>query len=578
MYRSSEQKGYPPKFIWMLWLQGWQNAPSIVKASQNSWIINNPTWKLHALDFSSLNCFLPKKDVNRIFGFRKPLEALSDQIRLELLHRYGGVWADSTTICAHPLDSWLPQAMPQGFFAFAQPTNQRLLSTWFLAAEKGNPLIQRWHHAAHEYWRDRQERDHYFWVHILIENLYANDRFVRDIWDGTPKMKAQNPFHFSPESKLLQEPPTAEYKSLLADPCIPVFKLTHKFRQPPGENSLFARILKRAENRNGKYELYKRKKCGRILVGCYGSFEGHGTVGDHLALVSVVSHLVGLGYEVCYASVEPLTIVGAKQVDWRHVHPDSVDIVIFSCGPILRSHEKIRKFLEHFAKCILIGIGVSLLPKDDPNHWNPFQFVLARQGLTQSFGDVAIVAPMVQPINLSSSVSLAKSSTSFRIGLALRGHQEEYGIDRCEADLVGNLFSELTSLIGRYKKLTIVDLDHRLAILGANPEDIEKRYRECDLILTTRYHGAILALRAATPFIAVDQITGGGKVLPLLQSIGASTVYRVDTLDPLALIRTCLELLQDDQHTALLMVTQSAVHQANITLDSLGDVLMRQLP
>ena len=65
----------------------------------------------------------------------------ADLARLDLLARHGGVWADATCFCVRPLDDWLLPCLPSGFFAFDRPGPDRLLSTWFLAAQPGNALV-----------------------------------------------------------------------------------------------------------------------------------------------------------------------------------------------------------------------------------------------------------------------------------------------------------------------------------------------------------------------------------------------------------------------------------------------------
>src|SRR5262249_56262769 len=97
-----------------------------------------------------------------------PSEALSDVVRIELLHRFGGIWVDSTVYCLRPLDGWLDHAMPSGFFAFNRPMPDVTLSSWFLAAERGCYVIELWRRKALEYWKDRIERDHYFSIHRLF--------------------------------------------------------------------------------------------------------------------------------------------------------------------------------------------------------------------------------------------------------------------------------------------------------------------------------------------------------------------------------------------------------------------------
>lgn len=574
-----------PKIIWMLWLQGWDQAPDVAVASRQSWIQRNPDWIVHCLDRDSLPSFLPVDSLERIYRCEKPVEALSDQVRLELLNLYGGVWADATTICAQPLAGWLLQAMPLGFFAFSQPREGRLLSSWFLAAEKGNALIQRWHQSVIAYWHNRQERHDYFWLHILFEHLCADDEIARRIWDGTPKLPARTRFHFAPDSKKLFLPATQTgySNSDLIHPPVPVFKLTHKFGSPPQRDSLFQRILTFAtkdENLSEPFVVAKTYSPLRILVGWYGSFKNHGTIGDLLAVIALVSHLVGRGHQVVHSSASPLDIAGAEQIEWQASNPESFDVVIFSCGPILKQHKQTTSFFEHFTGCFTIGIGVSLLPDGDPNHYNPFNIALARQGSQRAYGDLAIAAPL-KPQGTINQVQPNPSKTgrpAICIGIALRGRQEDYGLERCHSEQAEALFSELIELISKHYTVKIIRLEHRLSQLDGMPLKLEQQYRQCNLILTTRFHGGILALRNQRPFVAIDQIQDGGKVMPLLKELDWHSLFSIESMDSLELIQSGLNLLFQDQQESLFQARQKAVQAANITLHELDATLARVTP
>ena len=257
--------GYPPKIIWSLWLQGWENAPRVVLASRSSWESRNPGWAVHCLDLRNLAHFLPPDIIERMLSTPKEAEALSDQIRLELLHRYGGVWADATAMCAAPLDEWLAAAMPNGFFAFARPGPTRMLSTWFLAAEKGVYIAERWREASWSYWSDRTTRHSYFWVHELFAKVYEGDPGFRAMWDGTPQISAVHRFHFGPNSTELLDRPPADMEDLLRAPPVPVFKLTHKFDCPPGPEALFTRLCDFAQSRGKAPRPVMRPVRRRIL-------------------------------------------------------------------------------------------------------------------------------------------------------------------------------------------------------------------------------------------------------------------------------------------------------------------------
>jgi mannosyltransferase OCH1-like enzyme len=39
-----------PRVIWMLWLQGWHQAPELVRACAETWRRRNPGWTVRRLD------------------------------------------------------------------------------------------------------------------------------------------------------------------------------------------------------------------------------------------------------------------------------------------------------------------------------------------------------------------------------------------------------------------------------------------------------------------------------------------------------------------------------------------------
>ena len=89
--------------IWMLWLQGWENAPEISRASLRTWRRANPSWSVRALTASDIPEVLDGDDLMALVpGRRVQPTAYANLIRTALLRRYGGVWADSTTIVSGP--------------------------------------------------------------------------------------------------------------------------------------------------------------------------------------------------------------------------------------------------------------------------------------------------------------------------------------------------------------------------------------------------------------------------------------------------------------------------------------------
>ena len=247
-----------PKTIWFLWFQGLDQAPYVVRKCYESWVTRNPGWRIVLLDESTLPGFGTvnySADTVRAISPTKR----SDLVRLDLLARHGGVWADATCLCVRPLDDWLPQLMRSGFFAFSNPGPDRLLSSWFLAAEPGNILPARLFDQLYSYWDSHifhngereftvkvlqrllrvSARTRGWWfsrpvaewlgvhprnfvVHYVFEKLIREDPDCAAIWDRTPKVSAHPPHR--PYRAGLLSPLSEELRSEIDDRAVPVYK------------------------------------------------------------------------------------------------------------------------------------------------------------------------------------------------------------------------------------------------------------------------------------------------------------------------------------------------------------------
>lgn len=116
------------KTIWMFWEQGEaqlkglaSNASSRYREDHRcvlGWRRLNPTWEVRLLDRDEAERLAPL--YAKQAGKPEVTPALrSDLLRLELLSRYGGVWADVSACPTQPLDSWLTEAVrPSGYFTY----------------------------------------------------------------------------------------------------------------------------------------------------------------------------------------------------------------------------------------------------------------------------------------------------------------------------------------------------------------------------------------------------------------------------------------------------------------------------
>ena len=80
------------KNIYILWFQGFENSPDIIKKCVESWKHYNSDWNIILLDNNNLPNYLELDTYIDISSKNIELCHISDIIRLILLQKYGGVW------------------------------------------------------------------------------------------------------------------------------------------------------------------------------------------------------------------------------------------------------------------------------------------------------------------------------------------------------------------------------------------------------------------------------------------------------------------------------------------------------
>ena len=223
-----------PKKIWRFWSQGWEKSPEVIKKCKQSWEYYNPGWEFYDLTDENLNEYIDLNhfDTSTINTFSKSIQAFSDVIRIHLLQKHGGIWIDATVWCEKPVESWLDLNLE--FFAFSNPTPDKMVASWFLASSTHGYIVNKWYNKTIEYWKKRNThivgRD--FWFHLLFNEIYTTDSQVKEIWDSTNKIKCpihstKGPHHFAPYTPSQLTGVTPEFKKMIDNKISPVFKLGH---------------------------------------------------------------------------------------------------------------------------------------------------------------------------------------------------------------------------------------------------------------------------------------------------------------------------------------------------------------
>lgn len=275
----------------------------------------------------------------------------------------------------------------------------------------------------------------------------------------------------------------------------------------------------------------------RTLVAGWFSFEGLGaTAGDLLARDVVAAWLDEAGEVYDIANAAPFE----GGVDWRRVDPDSYGRLVFVCGPFYVRRRLLRRLslwmvsalnraqpvlrrlgldphrriglellVSRFGHARLIGVDVSVLG-GAAGAEQPFDRLWARDGAGQSRPDLVFLAPGDRvPV----------------VGLVFVERQGEYGSegrhDRAETAL-----RNLAEGVGA----ACVSIDTRLDVPNPlrSPVQIESAIARMDVVLTTRLHGMVLALKNGVPAIVVDPIAGGAKVLAQARVLGWPFVFTAE--------------------------------------------------
>ena len=250
-----------------------------------------------------------------------------------------------------------------------------------------------------------------------------------------------------------------------------------------------------------------------LVAGWFSFLQMNATAGDVLAKDVACEWLTKAGWTFDVAMALP----GMPALDWKTVNPSDYDAVVFVCGPF-RRNEICTGFLDRFRGVRLIGLDLSML--DPVDQWNPFDVLLERDSTRCARPDIALAAR-------TSAVPL--------VGLALVHSQRQYK-GRGRHDVA---HAALRTLVAS-RPGAVVPIDTRLENNPAglrSAAEVESVIARMDIVVTTRLHGVVLALKNGVPALAIDPISGGAKIAAQCRVLKWPLVFDVDRLDAAELER-----------------------------------------
>jgi hypothetical protein len=245
----------------------------------------------------------------------------------------------------------------------------------------------------------------------------------------------------------------------------------------------------------------------KTLVAGWFSFTGMNvTAGDMLARDVACRWLgdAGVSFDVANSAA------CGPGVDWRAVDPAQYDQVLFVCGPF-RENAITAEFLDRFRGRRLIGLDLSML--QPLQQWNPFDVLFERDSDRAQRPDLVFAAE--QP-----AVPV--------VGLLLVHPQPQYG-QRALHDLANKAIRRLIDS----RPMSVVPIDTCLEGNRAGlrtPAEVESLIAKMDVVVTTRLHGLVFALKNNVPALAVDPIAGGAKIRQQCTAVGWHVVFTADAL------------------------------------------------
>lgn len=228
-YQESSERIGPTSNIWMLWWQGYENAPDIVKACIASIRKNAGSHPVVLLDQYNYTQYttLPDHVIDSYEKGHMMLAHLSDFIRTSLLYEHGGIWMDATMYMLHPFDEIVENRTfytIRGWYRADNPSEDRF-SSWtdpFLACGRGNHILGWLNKLLSEYWRQEETFYYYSLLNAFIYTIYWNVESAKKMIDDVP---ASNSNLFGLQY-ILNE--SRDKLKLLQDDGNYLYKLTHR--------------------------------------------------------------------------------------------------------------------------------------------------------------------------------------------------------------------------------------------------------------------------------------------------------------------------------------------------------------
>lgn len=206
-----------PRVIWIFWMQGIEQAPSLVQACVESVRRYAPDFEVRVLDEHTIHDYvtIPPIILHRLEHGQMSRTSFSDYLRVSLLAEHGGIWMDATVLMTAPMPDYVTQS---NLFLYQTPVSQRIVhigSSWFLAAAPGHPFMVNVRDLLVCYWRRERSVCDYFLVHDLMALVANRSQHCQYAISMMPLVTNDAPHALDPETFRVTPIHKLSYKSPL---------------------------------------------------------------------------------------------------------------------------------------------------------------------------------------------------------------------------------------------------------------------------------------------------------------------------------------------------------------------------
>lgn len=176
--------------IWVCWLQGYENAPQIIRnciSSMEKYKQEGQQVVILTSDNYGKYVELPPYIIEKWKEHKISNAHFADIIRVRLMATKGGYWLDATCML---LDTIPPQIdlLPLFLFRSHGEFDFTYIQNCFLHSCPNNYVMRKWCAAIEDYWKHETFAIHYFVHHLLFKALLENDIQFRKEFEQVPVM------------------------------------------------------------------------------------------------------------------------------------------------------------------------------------------------------------------------------------------------------------------------------------------------------------------------------------------------------------------------------------------------------